>query len=45
MDVGAAVQLDVWGACDEAFNVQGGESDEVVFVEGVEMEEGVANLL
>jgi len=25
--------------------VQGGESDEVVFVEGVEMEEGVANLL
>jgi hypothetical protein len=45
LDVSAAVQLNVWGACDEALDVQGGECDEVIFVEGVEMEDGMADLL
>jgi hypothetical protein len=45
LDVGAAVQLDVWGACDEAFDVQRGEGDEVVLVVRVDVEDGVADLL
>lgn len=45
LDVGAAVQLDVRGACNEAFDVQGGECDEVVLVERVEVEDGMADLL
>jgi hypothetical protein len=45
LDVGGAVQLDVWGTCDEAFDVQGGEGDEVVLVERVDVEDGMADLL
>jgi hypothetical protein len=45
LDVGAAVQLNVRGACDEAFDVQGGQCDEVILVERVEVEDGMADLL
>jgi hypothetical protein len=45
LDVGAAVQLDVWGACNEAFDVQGREGDEVVLVVRIDVEDGMADLL
>jgi hypothetical protein len=43
--VGAAVQLDVGRSGDEAFDVEGGEGDEVVLVPCVEVEERMADLL
>jgi hypothetical protein len=45
LDVGAAVQLDVWGACNEAFDVQGREGDEVVLVVRIDVEDGMPDLL
>jgi hypothetical protein len=45
LDVSAAVQLNVRRACDEAFDVQGGQRDEVILVERVEVEDGMADLL
>lgn len=44
-NVGRLVELDIWAAGDEALDVQGGEGDEVVLVVGVEMKDGVADLL
>ena len=44
-DVCALLELDVWRAGDEAFDVESGEGDEVVLVELVNVEDGVTNLL
>jgi hypothetical protein len=45
LDVGGAVELDVGGAGYEAFDVEGGEGDEVVFVVLVDVQDCVADLL
>lgn len=45
MNVGGAIELDIGRARDEAFNVEGGKCDEVVFVELVNVKDGVADLL
>jgi hypothetical protein len=43
-DMSLAVELDEWVAVNQAFNVQGWDGDEVVFVVSIQMKEGVAYL-
>lgn len=45
LDVGGAIELDVGGAGDEAFDVEWWEGDEVVFIVFVDVEDRVAYLL
>lgn len=45
LDVGVAVELDEGRAAVEAFDVQRGERDQVVLVEGVDVEDCVPDLL
>lgn len=44
-DVRALLELDVWRTGDETFNVERGESDKVVLVELIDVQDGVTNLL